>query len=54
MIGAFLLAIFLLAGQAAPENADELVTKGKALLEASKPDEAVSYLDRALKLGAAS
>ena len=50
MIGALLLVIFLLAGQAAPESANDLVAKGKALLEASKPDEAASYLDRALKL----
>src|SRR5689334_15814905 len=50
MTGAFLLVILLLTGQAAPESADDLVAKGKALLEASKPNDAASYLDRALKL----
>jgi tetratricopeptide (TPR) repeat protein len=40
----------LLTQQPAPETADDLVAKGKALLEASKPDEAAAYLDRALKL----
>src|SRR4051812_36339024 len=44
MIG--LLAILLLA----PGTADDLLAKGKALLEASKPAEAAVYLDRALQL----
>jgi len=44
MIG--LLAILLLA----PDTADDLLARGKALLEASKPAEAAVYLDRALKL----
>jgi tetratricopeptide (TPR) repeat protein len=49
---AFAAPVFalLLARQPAPETADDLVAKGKALLEASKPDEAATYLDRALKL----
>ena len=48
MIG--LLAILLLAPGVANETADDLLAKGKALLEASKPAEAAVYLDRALKL----
>jgi tetratricopeptide (TPR) repeat protein len=46
MIGAPLLAILLLGLQ----SAQDLVDKGRALLEASKPTEAAVYLDRALKL----
>jgi len=49
MNGAFLFAILLLARQPTPESADDLLAKGKALLEAFKPDEAAPYLDRALK-----
>jgi tetratricopeptide (TPR) repeat protein len=50
MNGTFFFAVLLLARQPAPESADDLLAKGKALLEASKPDEAAPYLDRALKL----
>ncbi|HEY6991070.1 MAG TPA: tetratricopeptide repeat protein [Bryobacteraceae bacterium] len=50
MIGTSLLAVLLLVRQQASENTDDLLAKAKALLEASKPDEAAPYLDRALKL----
>jgi tetratricopeptide (TPR) repeat protein len=50
MISASLLAVLLLVRQTASENADDLLAKAKVLLEASKPDDAAPYLDRALKL----
>lgn len=50
MNGTFFLAVLLLARQPTVGSADDLLAKAKALLEASKPDEAAPYLDRALKL----
>ncbi len=50
MNGALLFTVLLLARQPTAESVDDLLAKGKALLEASKPDEAAAYLDRALKL----